>query len=316
MKLKYLTKNLVLLFSLFLISNYAFSQWNKCSGKYSDLSVLKIINVHNKLFASTNKGIIISNNGTNWDEIIEFSFPINELYYFDNVVFGIFGYNALKVTYSNDFGKTWKMLDTDTLGNYTRNVYSLLYDKGTIFLATGKGIFKTDNWGKEWNLVDNKILGNHIIHTNLLKVGEDYYALDKNKELYFSEDYGKNWKKLKKEEILFYPIFGDKNNLFGLKDDKYLYKINEQREKELFINKDFGYISVMQPFCCNGLFISSDKNRIVFEENNVIELPKIPIAKKYDLLQEAFITNNYIIVSVIDYGLWYIPYNLHVKFKE
>ena len=317
MNLKSLVKQIILIIGLILITNnIVLSQWKKCSGKYSDLSVKEIIKVQNKLFASTNEGIIISNNGVDWNEIIEFSFPINELYNFDNIVFGVFGYNALKVTFSRDKGETWEMLNTDTLNNFTRSLYSLLYDKGSIFLATGKGIYKTDDWGKEWYLVSNKIIGNHTGHTKILKVSENYFAIDKNRELFVSKDYGRSWSRCDTENINSRNIFNHNNNLYGLKDNKYLCKLNSQFKWEVYINKEFSYISIVKPFCCNGFFVSSDKNRIIFSENNIIELPKIPIPKNFDLLQEIFISTNYITVSFIDYGLWFIPYDMNVKFKN
>ena len=308
-------KGLLILACLIILNNStAFSQWKKCGGKYGNLSVKEIREVENKLFASTNEGIIISNYGIDWDEIIEFPFPINELYEYDNIIFGVFGYNALNVVFSKDLGNSWEQLNTDTLENYTKNIYSLLYDQGSILLATGKGIFKTDNWGKNWNLLTTKIIGNETIHSDLFKVGNKYFAKDRNKNIYYSNDFGKNWNFSKIENINSRHIYTYNNNLFGVKDDKFIYKLNVNFKWELFLDKEFGFVSVVKPLCCKGVFISSDKNRIVFNKNNVIELPKIPIPKKYDLLQDVIITDKYIIISVIDYGVWYIPYFFNVKF--
>jgi hypothetical protein len=306
---------LILVIYFLLTRNASFAQWNKCTGKYANLSVFEIIQVNGNLFGSSIKGILKSKDGITWDEIIEFPFPINEIYSSNNIIFGIFGYNALKVTYSKDFGETWEMLNTDTLKNFTKNIYSLLYHRGTILLATGKGIFKTSDWGKTWELVTDKIIGDQIIHATLLKVGENYFALNKNKDLFISEDYGKNWKHSNAENINSRLIFSNNDFLFGLKDDKYIYKLNTQHLWEPYIDIEFGFISVVKPFCCNGFFISSNKNIIAFNKENLIELPKIPTPKEYDLLQTVFITKNYIIVAYMDYGLWYIPYKLNVFFE-
>lgn len=306
---------LLLVIFILLTRNTSFAQWNKCTGKYANLSVFEIIQVNEVLFGSSTKGIVKSKDGITWDEIIEFPFPISWLYNFNNIIFGVYGYNALKVTYSKDLGESWEMLNTDTLRNFTKNIYSLLYHRGTILLATGKGIFKTGDWGRTWELVTDKIIGDQTIHTTLQKVGENYFALNKNKELFISEDYGKNWKHSNAENINSRLIFSNNAFLFGLKDDKYIYKLNSQYLWESYIDLEFGFISVVKPFCCNGIFVSSNKNRIVFNKENIIELPKIPTPKEYDLIQTVFITNNYIIVSYIDYGLWYIPYKLNMTFE-
>ena len=84
---------------------------------------------------------------------------------------------------------------------------------------------------------------------------------------------------------------------------------------EPYLDIGFGFMSVVKPFCCNGVFVSSDKNRIVFNKENIIELPKIPTPKEYDLIQTVFITKTHIIVSYIDYGLWYIPFKHDVIFE-
>ena len=313
MRLLQLRKVTLSIFILILSTNLSYSQWEKCTGKYNDLSVHNFIQVNDLIYGSTSKGIITSKDGINWDNKINFPFPVNELYSFNKTIFGVFGYNALKVTYSKDYGQTWEMLNTDTLNNFTRSLYSLLYDKGSIFLATGKGIYKTNDWGKSWKLINNKIIGNHIIHTTLLKVEENYFALDKNKDLYISTDYGRNWK-LITENTKLCPIYSYNNSLYGLIDDQYLYKLNDRYIWEKYIDKYLGYISVVKPFCCNGVFTSSDKNRIIFNKDNIIELPKIPTDKEIDLLQEVYISKNYITVSTRG-GLWYIPYNIKVLFN-
>ncbi|MGM0496003.1 MAG: hypothetical protein ACQESN_11820 [Thermotogota bacterium] len=307
-------KSLLILACLIVLNNsFAFSQWDKCGGKYGNLSVKEFREIGNKLFASTNKGIITSNDGVIWDELIAFSFPINELYNYDNIIFGVFGYNALKVVFSKDLGSSWEQLNTDTLENYTQNIYSLLYDHGSILLSTGKGIFKTDDWGKNWILLTTKIIGNETIHSDLVNINNKYFAKDKNKNIYYSNDFGKNWNSSNIENINSRHIYTYNNNLFGVKDDKFIYKLNNNFKWELFLDQEFGFVSVVKPLCCKGVFISSDKNRIVFNKKNVIELPKIPIPNKYDLLQDVIITEKYIIVSVIDYGVWYIPYFFNVK---
>jgi len=291
------------------------AQWQKCRGKHVDLTVYDFIHINNDLLGCTPKGIIISKDYINWNELIEFKFPITNLYYFENILFGTFGYNALHIVYSTDNYKTWQALNTDTLRNFTTNLFSLLYDRGNIFVATGKGIFKTSDWGKKWVLLSSKITGNNTIHSKIVKKGNIYFASDKKKDLYISKDFGETWEVLENGNINSGTIILKNGHLYGFKDDKFIYRLNTGNKWESYIDKEFGYISSISSLCCNGLFISSNKNYISFGNNTLITLPKIPMDKEYDLCQASIVSDKYIVVSIIDRGIWFIPYKLSIAYE-
>lgn len=104
-------------------------------------------------------------------------------------------------------------------------------------------------------------------------------------------------------------------HLYGFKDDKFIYRLNTGNKWESYIDKEFGYISSISSLCCNGLFISSNKNYISFGNNTLITLPKIPMDKEYDLCQASIVSDKYIVVSIIDRGIWFIPYKLSIAYE-
>jgi len=308
--------NVCLIITFFLISSLTTkAQWQECTGEHAHLNVYGFIQINDDLLGCTPKGIIISKDYVTWNELIEFNFPITSLYYFENILFGTFGYNALRVVYSKDNHKTWQTLNTDTLKNFTTNLFSLLYDNGNIFVATGKGIFKTSDWGEKWVLVSTNIIGNNTIHSKILKKGNIYFASDKNKDLFISKDFGQTWEIVEKGNINSGTIILKNDHLFGFKDGKFVYRLNADYKWESYIDKEFGFISGISSLCCNGLFISSKKNCISFGKNTLITLPKIPIDKEYDLCQASFISDQYIVVSIIDRGIWFMPYKLSIVYE-
>ena len=126
--------------------------------------------------------------------------------------------------------------------------------------------------------------------------------------------YGKNWKHAENENNNIRQILNIDNKLYALKYDQFIYVLNEENEWVKVFDKNLGFTACIVPFCCESFFASSNKNYLVFNKDQYIEFPKFPNQKKFDFFQAAYITPKFVVVSVLDYGLWYIPIKFTIDF--
>lgn len=302
---------LILACLFFLINSLGYSQWKKASGKFANSNISNFVALDSLLFAGTVKnGIIISeDNGKTWNKNIPLKYPLRWLYNFDGILIGFFGHEHTYIVCSKDRGNTWEEIPTDTLyNNISKFIYSLTFHNHEIYITNGKGIFKTKDWGKTWLFVSNKF----GYQSTIVSFDNYLYASNKKIGMWYSINNGKNWvidENISGHSIAFQKI----NRKLVTGFDGFLYELNKPGGiwKKAFDTK-LGLILRIAPFCCNSYILAG--NNIIFTEENIISLPKVPISYDY-MIANAMINNkNIITISFTNHHIWNLEYKLKLEY--
>jgi phage pi2 protein 07 len=257
------------------------------------------------LYASTTKnGIIVSyDKGKTWDENISMKYPISWLYHFEDKLVGYFGFRKTYIVVSEDKGKTWAEVSTDTLFlNVSHSIYSLTYNEGDIYIANGKGIYKTTNKGENWQLVSTKF----GYRARIVFFKGRLYACDNEQGMFSSSDFGKTWQAEPFRHLsMIFRRYGDQ---LLTQEEGFVYYLKDPKEGwQMLFNEKMGELPRIERFCCEGYFFPD--YRIVFPSDYSFNIPDF-------LLPNAIQCNcSNIVVGVVNNGIWYLDYYVELKYN-
>ena len=191
--MKTMTRFLLTLFAINLVSTYAIAQWTRTGFSGKSASVVAISGT--KLFVGTNwgsNGIFLSTNlGVTWTAVnnglpkynSSQYFWINALVFIGTDLFAATGKGVFRST--ND-GTSWMNVSYGLSGG---NI-SALVAMGTHLYAGGAGVFLSTNSGASWTAVNNGLLWTDI---NCLAVKDLFIFAGTTYAVFLSTNSGSSW---------------------------------------------------------------------------------------------------------------------------
>ncbi len=238
--------------------------WQKPFNYNQNITFTNLYFFEDSVFAISNGIYQIINNGESTIEVGLIGKTINEIYYFDNILYAATSNGIFK---SYDMGKKW--LQT---GLNSHAIFNFATSDSLIYAATNKGLYLSNNKGLSWEIIYSESVRNLLIQDNIIFIGTLSGILK-------STDNGENWiyansginslslnSIIKYNDLIISTTFN--NGLFSSIDNgKNWNDFNYPKEAKTLTQ----FLPFDNKFYCSsyeGIFVSNDGGNTWLEKNN------------------------------------------------
>ena len=183
-------------------------------------------------------------------------------------LFFYFNVGALK---TNDSGVTMQS------SPFQKSIHEMTRINSRIFVASGAGIFWSDDEGTTWTKSDNGIEEFSI--TKSISIGDTYVLATSSAGIFTSTDFGDNWQYASTsilEEKVTSLVKDEKGNLFGLMNEKELYKSIDKGFTWGHVGSIIGTSNTIKNLIYfNGKFFINDGNHQFYSIDTALKQPSI-----------------------------------------